>query len=60
MDIDSERGLEVWARTFHVKPQELVDLVRQHGPVPERIRDALKRAEIGRSAGRQPAAARAR
>jgi hypothetical protein len=54
VDIGDDRGLEVWSRTFHVAPQVLVQLVVQFGPYEGQIRDALKRAEIGRTAGRQP------
>jgi len=53
VNIDDEHGLTAWAKTFHVAPEVLVQLVRQLGPSEERIRDALKRAEIGRSGGRQ-------
>jgi hypothetical protein len=52
VDIGDDRGLEAWSRTFHVPPEALVQLVRQFGPNVEQIRDALKRAEIGRTGGR--------
>lgn len=55
VNIEDERALAVWAKTFHVAPEVLVRLVREFGPTEDQIRDALKHAEIGRSAGRRTA-----
>lgn len=53
VEIGDHHSLEVWARTFHVTPEELVQLVRRFGPYTDQIRNALKRVEIGRTAGRR-------
>jgi len=52
IDINDDHELYIWARTFDIAPDELVRLVGEVGPSAMRIRDALKRAELGRSGGR--------
>lgn len=53
IDVNDDHDVYVWARILKVTPQELVRLVGEVGTSPERVRDALKRAEIARSGGRR-------
>jgi hypothetical protein len=52
IDIDDDHERYVWARALGITPDELVNLVREVGPSANRVRDALKRSEIGRTGGR--------
>jgi hypothetical protein len=52
IEVNDDHELYVWARILKVTPQELVRVVGEVGSSPERVRDALKRSEIGRSGGR--------
>jgi hypothetical protein len=54
IDVNDDRDLYAWARTLGVTPQQLVRLVGEVGPSAQRVRDALKRSELGRSGGRHP------
>jgi hypothetical protein len=54
IDLNDDHELLVWARTFGITPQELLRVASEVGPTIERVREALKRSEIGRSAGRHP------
>jgi hypothetical protein len=52
IDINDDHELYVWARILTVTPQELVRLVGEVGPSPARVRELLKRQELGRTGGR--------
>jgi hypothetical protein len=39
--VEDEYELKYWARKFEITPDQLRELVRQHGTSPEKIRDAL-------------------
>ena len=57
IDITDDHDVYVWARILKVTPQELVRVVGEVGPSTATVREALKRAEIGRSGGRHFASA---
>jgi hypothetical protein len=52
IEINDDHELYVWARTFGITPQELVQLVGVVGPSTDRVRDALKRRELAHTRGR--------
>ena len=52
IDVNDDHELFIWARTFGVTPQDLVQLVGEVGPSTERVRSELKRRELGRTRGR--------
>lgn len=52
IDINDDHELYIWARTFRITPDELARIVSEVGPSADRVRDALRHAEIGRNAGR--------
>ena len=54
IEINNDHELYVWARTFGITPQELVELVGQVGPSTDRVRDTLKRRELAKTRGRSP------
>jgi uncharacterized protein DUF3606 len=54
IDINDDHELYIWARMLGVGPDELVRLVGEVGPSAERVREALKRSELGRIGGRRP------
>jgi len=54
IDVNDDQQLNVWARILHVGPDQLVRLVSEHGPSVEHVREAIKRDEICRTAGRRP------
>ena len=51
IDINDDHELYIWARTFGITPDELVQWVSEVGPVATHVRDAMKRAQIGPSGG---------
>jgi hypothetical protein len=54
IDINDDHELYIWSRLLHITPDELVRLATEVGPSAEGIRDAIKRAQIGRGGGRRP------